>query len=200
MARNAQVSSSKQPKRKLATTKKLPRRSNLSSSGKRRSKPGDPVAPAKPRRYRPGTVALREIRQYQKSTNLLLRKLPFSRVVREIAIELMEPDATVGYRWQSSAILALQEDSQECGRIYKTSSSTSNLIRYLSAEYGVTKSDQNSKKAQKSTLLHNEKQQKELQELLVNWLITNSYPLIIIQDKAFCRFVNKLDLAFLIPD
>ncbi|CAG8734665.1 4493_t:CDS:2, partial [Dentiscutata heterogama] len=70
---------------------------------------GDPVAPAKPRRYRPGTVALREIRQYQKSTNLLLRKLPFSRVVREIAIELMEPDANVGYRWQSSAILALQE-------------------------------------------------------------------------------------------
>ncbi|CAG8812479.1 12630_t:CDS:2, partial [Racocetra fulgida] len=66
----------------------------------------NPVAPAKPRRYRPGTVALREIRQYQKSTNLLLRKLPFSRV---IAIELMEPDATVGYRWQSSAILALQE-------------------------------------------------------------------------------------------
>ena len=33
------------------------------------------------RRYRPGTVALREIRKYQKSTDLLLRKLPFSRVV-----------------------------------------------------------------------------------------------------------------------
>ncbi|KAF0420300.1 histone H3 [Gigaspora margarita] len=113
MARNAQISS-KQPRRKSATAKKLPRRSNVSTSSrgpssKRRSRPGDPVAPAKPRRYRPGTVALREIRQYQKTTNLLLRKLPFSRVVREIAIELMEPDATVGYRWQSSAILALQE-------------------------------------------------------------------------------------------
>ncbi|CAG8718585.1 14081_t:CDS:2, partial [Dentiscutata erythropus] len=112
MARNAQIS--RQPKRKLATAKKSPRRSNVSTSSSgpsstRRSRPGDPVAPAKPRRYRPGTVALREIRQYQKSTNLLLRKLPFSRVVREIAIEIMEPDANVGYRWQSSAILALQE-------------------------------------------------------------------------------------------
>ncbi|CAJ0763305.1 6276_t:CDS:1, partial [Entrophospora sp. SA101] len=41
---------------------------------------GDPIRPTKPRRYKPGTVALREIRQYQKTTNLLLRKLPFSRV------------------------------------------------------------------------------------------------------------------------
>ena len=39
----------------------------------------------KPHRYRPGTVALREIRKYQKSTDLLIRKLPFQRVVKEIA-------------------------------------------------------------------------------------------------------------------
>ena len=39
----------------------------------------------KPHRYRPGTVALREIRRYQKSTDLLIRKLPFQRLVREIA-------------------------------------------------------------------------------------------------------------------
>ena len=39
----------------------------------------------KPSRYRPGTVALREIRRYQKSTELLIRKLPFNRLVREIA-------------------------------------------------------------------------------------------------------------------
>ena len=39
----------------------------------------------KPVRYRPGTVALREIRRYQKSTELLIRKLPFQRLVREIA-------------------------------------------------------------------------------------------------------------------
>lgn len=39
----------------------------------------------KPHRFRPGTVALREIRKYQKSTDLLIRKLPFQRLVREIA-------------------------------------------------------------------------------------------------------------------
>ena len=31
----------------------------------------------KPHQYRPGTMALREIRRYQKSTKLLIRKLPF---------------------------------------------------------------------------------------------------------------------------
>ena len=41
----------------------------------------------KPHRYRPGTVALREIRKYQKSTELLIRKLPFQRLVREIALD-----------------------------------------------------------------------------------------------------------------
>lgn len=47
------------------------------------------IAPrkSKKRRYRPGVVALREIRQYQKSTNLLIRKLPFQRLVKEIAME-----------------------------------------------------------------------------------------------------------------
>ena len=39
----------------------------------------------RPMRYKPGTVALREIRRYQKSTELLIRKLPFNRLVREIA-------------------------------------------------------------------------------------------------------------------
>tara|TARA_B110001452_G_scaffold190292_1_gene160500 strand:- start:301 stop:711 length:411 start_codon:yes stop_codon:yes gene_type:complete len=61
----------------------------------------------KPRRYRPGTVALREIRKYQKSTDLLIRKLPFQRLVREIAQDYKEE-----LRFQSSAILALQEASE----------------------------------------------------------------------------------------
>ncbi|KAG9120399.1 histone H3.3, partial [Ceratobasidium sp. 392] len=39
----------------------------------------------KPHRFRPGTVALREIRRYSKTTELLIRKLPFQRLVREIA-------------------------------------------------------------------------------------------------------------------
>ncbi len=41
----------------------------------------------KPHRFRAGTVALREIRRFQKSTELLIRKLPFQRLVREIASE-----------------------------------------------------------------------------------------------------------------
>lgn len=45
---------------------------------------GGNVVEKKPHRYRPGTVALREIRKYQKSTDLLIRKLPFARLVREI--------------------------------------------------------------------------------------------------------------------
>lgn len=62
----------------------------------------------KPHRYRPGTVALREIRKYQKSTELLIRKLPFQRLVREIAQQFNLKD----YRFQSTAILALQEASE----------------------------------------------------------------------------------------
>ena len=61
----------------------------------------------KPHRYRPGTVALREIRRYQKSTELLIRKLPFQRLVREIA-----QDFKTELRFQSSAIMALQEASE----------------------------------------------------------------------------------------
>jgi histone H3 len=61
----------------------------------------------KPHRYRPGTVALREIRKYQKSTELLIRKLPFQRLVREIA-----QDFKTDLRFQSSAVLALQEAAE----------------------------------------------------------------------------------------
>ncbi|KAK1923759.1 histone H3 [Papiliotrema laurentii] len=61
----------------------------------------------KPHRYRPGTVALREIRRYQKSTELLIRKLPFQRLVREIA-----QDFKTDLRFQSSAVMALQEASE----------------------------------------------------------------------------------------
>ncbi|PNH11549.1 histone H3 [Tetrabaena socialis] len=61
----------------------------------------------KPHRYRPGTVALHEIRKYQKSTELLIRKLPFQRLVREIA-----QDFKVDLCFQSQAVLALQEASE----------------------------------------------------------------------------------------
>lgn len=57
----------------------------------------------KPHRYRPGTVALREIRRYQKTTENLIQKLPFQRLVREIA-----QDFKADLRFQGAAILALQ--------------------------------------------------------------------------------------------
>jgi histone H3 len=62
----------------------------------------------KPHRYRPGTVALREIRKYQKSTELLIKKLPFQRLVREIAKDVVGDEM----RFQSTAILALQEAAE----------------------------------------------------------------------------------------
>ena len=61
----------------------------------------------KPHRFRPGTVALREIRRYQKSTDLLIRRLPFQRLCREIASGMKQD-----LRFQSSAVLALQEASE----------------------------------------------------------------------------------------
>ena len=61
----------------------------------------------KSRRYRPGTVALREIRRYQKTTDLLLKKAPFQRLVREVA-----QDFKADLRFQSSAVMALQEASE----------------------------------------------------------------------------------------
>ena len=64
----------------------------------------------KPYRYRPGTVALRDIRRYQKSTDLLIRKLPFQRLVREIAQDFLIQGEPL--RFQSTAILALQEASE----------------------------------------------------------------------------------------
>ena len=61
----------------------------------------------KRRRYRPGTVALREIRRFQKSTELLIRRMPFQRLVKEIA-QTYSPSL----RFQSGAVLALQEAAE----------------------------------------------------------------------------------------
>ena len=61
----------------------------------------------KPHRYRPGTAALKDIHHFQKSTALLIRKLPFQRLVREIA-----QDFKTDLRFQSVAILCLQEAAE----------------------------------------------------------------------------------------
>ena len=70
-------------------------------------KPGGVGTNPKPKRYRPGTRALREIRKYQKSTELLIRKLPFQRLCREIA-----QDFKADVRLQATACLALQEAAE----------------------------------------------------------------------------------------
>ena len=61
----------------------------------------------KPHRYRAGTAALKDIRHFQESTALLIRKLPFQRVVREIA-----QDYNTDLRFQSAAVLCLQEATE----------------------------------------------------------------------------------------
>ena len=83
----------KTPKKSMATKSKGPK---ASQGGVKRA-----------HRFRPGTVALRDIRKFQKSTELLIRKLPFQRLVREIASEFRND-----LRFQSSAVLALQEASE----------------------------------------------------------------------------------------
>lgn len=90
----AKCTKSKAPRKQLAT--KAARKSAPATGGVK-----------KPHRYRPGTVALREIRRYQKSTDLLIRKLPFQRLVREIA-----QDFKSDLRFQGSAVLALQEAAE----------------------------------------------------------------------------------------
>ena len=80
----------------VAGTGKAPRTQMRAGQNKRKA-----------RRYRPGTVALREIRRYQKSSELLIRRMPFQRLVREIA-QVHNPYV----RFQSGAILALQESAE----------------------------------------------------------------------------------------
>lgn len=94
----------KQTARK-STGGKAPRKT-LATKAARKSAPA-PGGIKKPHRYRPGTVALREIRKYQKSTEFLIRKAPFQRLVREIT-QVAKGDL----RFQSSALGASQEASE----------------------------------------------------------------------------------------
>ena len=67
-----------------------------------------------PHRYRPGTVALREIRRYQKSTNLMIPKMPYVKLLREITQDqCKQPKDGNDYRWQGAAILATQTAAED---------------------------------------------------------------------------------------
>ncbi len=98
----------------MARTKQTARKSTggkapskaLATMAARRSAPATGGC-KKPRRFRPGTVALREIRKYQKSDKLLLRKLPFQRLVRETVQEMGKD-----LRMTSHALMAIQEASE----------------------------------------------------------------------------------------
>lgn len=85
----------------------VPPRKIISSKSARKSAPTTTATGIKKHRFRAGTVALREIRKYQKSTEFLIRKLPFQRLVREVAEDFKQD-----LRFQSSAIAALQEASE----------------------------------------------------------------------------------------
>ena len=92
----------------MARTKQQPSRGTRpGKQGGIRLSTKAPRAVRKRQRYKPGTVAIREIRRYQKSTELLIRKLPFQRLVREIA-----QDIKTDLRFQASAMLAMQEAAE----------------------------------------------------------------------------------------
>ena len=90
-----------------ATGTKQPRKGVASKSAKGKAPTPAGVGVKRPHRFRPGTVALRDIRRFQKSTELLIRKLPFQRLVREIANDFQND-----LRFQSAAVLALQEAAE----------------------------------------------------------------------------------------
>ena len=112
----------------MAITKQTPRKQNVSFaprlgigagvkpiSIRKTGKPasqykGIPKGVKTTRRFRPGTVALRQIRKYQRSTNTLIPFAPFARLVREIA----DSQIVEGwYRFQRTAIHALQEAAEQ---------------------------------------------------------------------------------------
>ncbi len=97
MARSREklVGGSKSPARKSFSPKKSPR-------------PATPPASKNQKRFRPGQRALQEIRFYQRNTDLLIRKLPFARLVKEVQTNFCR----TSYRWQATALLALQEAAE----------------------------------------------------------------------------------------
>ena len=84
------------------------RRQNIPATGFGRGKPVTMEGQTKKKhKYRPGTVALREIRRYQKSTELLIRKRPFIRLIREILYK-----ERIDLRIQAMALNGLQEAAE----------------------------------------------------------------------------------------
>jgi histone H3 len=104
MARTKQIA-------RKATAVKVPRKSSVASKVTVQTGECD-VKVKGARRFRPGKTALREIRRFQKSTNLLIPKLPFQRLVRQIAMDTVAAVNIGDVRFQSTALLALQEAAE----------------------------------------------------------------------------------------
>ena len=97
-------------KGKKTTTRNTSQGTNWKANSQKRKQKAD--RERKPFRYRPGTVALREIRRLQKSTDLLIRKVPFQRVVKEIADDFRGHNHGEPFRWQATAMLATQTQAE----------------------------------------------------------------------------------------
>ena len=95
----------KQTARKT-TSGKAPKKA-LAQKAARKTAPARGGVKKRKRRLRPGQGCLREIKKYQKSTALLLRRMPFQRLVREVASEFND-----SLRFQASALVALQEATE----------------------------------------------------------------------------------------
>jgi histone H3 len=93
----------------MARTKETARKSGAKKLGSKKAKKADGTATGGVKKFKwhPGTVALREIKKFQKGTELLLRKAPFQRLVREVAQGFKD-----GLRFQSSAVAAIQEATE----------------------------------------------------------------------------------------
>ena len=86
---------------------KQPRKQYATKAAKKANPNNPPAGIKKPHRYRSGTIALREIQCYQKGTELLIRKLPFQWLVREIA-----QDFKTDLRFAHKTIMVLHEASE----------------------------------------------------------------------------------------
>lgn len=97
--------------RKLGDKKKKSRDTDKSKGKKKKRKSATlAVEGKKKRRFRPGTVALREIKKYQKSVDNLIQRAPFKRVVKEVAMKFSTSGGDL--RFQSGAIDQLQEAAE----------------------------------------------------------------------------------------
>ncbi|GMI46213.1 hypothetical protein TrCOL_g1463 [Triparma columacea] len=110
MARTKQANT--KSKKQSATRKKTVAKKSLESEVEEEYKGSGYYTsagrPAKKARMKPGVGAIKEIRKYQKSTELLMRKLPFARLIREVQQQF----TTHAYRWQAAACMALQEAAE----------------------------------------------------------------------------------------